>query len=118
MTDAFTERLANVRHRFVTSLEDKIKDTYAAIPNLAASCPTAADTVLETYRRVHNIVGIGATIGFASTGRAAHSVENILLPPQRASRGLTEKEIREFETALADLHKTATRELQIYHSAA
>ena len=33
--DPFTERLARVRERFVSALESKIEDTFAAIPDLS-----------------------------------------------------------------------------------
>jgi chemotaxis protein histidine kinase CheA len=112
MSDAFTDRLDKVRQRFMASLEDKIRETYAALPGLAEAVPAARETVVETYRRIHNIVGIGATIGFAETGRAAHSAEAILLTPQRAARGLTELEVRAFEAALHQLRDTAACELR------
>jgi len=33
--DQFAERLARVRQRFVSALESKIEDTFAAIPDLS-----------------------------------------------------------------------------------
>jgi chemotaxis protein histidine kinase CheA len=116
MADPFTERLGRVRQRFVSALESKIEDTYAAIPDLSGDAPAAVETVEETYRRIHSIVGIGPTVGFIGTGRAARSVENILLPPHKAERGLTGEEIDSFRKALHALRETATRELQSFYS--
>ena len=46
--DPFTERLARVRERFVSALESKIEDTFAALPQLAGETATFA-AVDETY---------------------------------------------------------------------
>jgi chemotaxis protein histidine kinase CheA len=114
--DPFTERLGRVRERFVAALESKIEDTYTAIPDLSGDAPEVVEAVEETYRRIHSIVGIGPTVGFAGTGRAARSVENILLRPHQAERGLTGEEIDSFKKALHALRETATRELQSFYS--
>ncbi len=113
--DAFAERLARVRERFVTALESKIEDTYAALPNLAGET-AVVDAVDQTYRRMHGIVGIGPTVGFAETGRAARTLERILLPPHEGARGLTAAEITSFRQALHTLRDTAATELQSFYS--
>jgi hypothetical protein len=114
--DPYTERLGRVRERFVSALEGKIEDTYAAIPDLSDDKPDAVETVEETYRRIHSIVGIGPTVGFISTGRAARSVEHILLSPHQAERGMTGEEIESLRKALHVLREAATRELQSFYS--
>jgi hypothetical protein len=114
--DPFAERLAKVRQRFVSALESKIEDTYTAIPDLLGETSAVIETVEETYRRIHGIVGIGPTVGFARTGRAARSLENILLGPHHAGRGLTTEEIASFKKALHTLRETATSELQSFYS--
>jgi chemotaxis protein histidine kinase CheA len=114
--DPFAERLARVRERFVSGLESKIEDTYEAIPDLSGDSPAVAEAVEETYRRMHGLVGIGPTVGFAGTGRAARTVENILLVPHKAERGLTVEEIESFKKALHALRETAARELQSFYS--
>jgi len=115
--DSFTERLARVRERFVLALESKIEDTLAAVPRLAGDDPAAAfAAVEESYRRIHGIVGVGLTVGFAGTGHAARVVENILLGPRQAERGLTGREMVSFKQALHALREAAARELQSFHS--
>ena len=114
--NGFAERLACVRQRFISGLESKIEDTYNDIPALSQAAPAGAGTVEEAYRRMHSLVGVGATVGFARTGRAARSVENILLPSQQAKRGLTKQEIDSFKRALRVLRETAASELQVFYS--
>ena len=113
--DPFAERLARVRERFVSALESKIEDTFAALPDLAGES-AGFEAVDETYRRIHGIVGIGPTVGFAATGRAARTLEHILLRPHEAERGLTAEEIASFRKALHTLRETAASELQSFYS--
>jgi hypothetical protein len=110
--DPYAERLARVRQRFVTTLESKIEDTYADLPKLSGGGADVSGTLEETCRRIHGIVGIGPTVGFAATGKAAKSVENVLLGPQRAARSLAPNELDAFRKALHMLRETARRELQ------
>jgi chemotaxis protein histidine kinase CheA len=117
MNDVVSERLGKVRARFVATLDDKIRETFETLPRLAESFPTAGDAVGEVYRRIHNIVGVGGTIGFAETGRAAHVAEAILLAPQRTARGLTAPELCDLETALHGLREAAARELEMHCAA-
>jgi chemotaxis protein histidine kinase CheA len=112
--DPFIERLGRVRERFVSGLASKIEDTYAALPDLSEV--TAAELVSETYRRIHGIVGIGSTVGFAETGRAARTLERILQQAQQDARGLTAREIDSFKEALHALRETAAQELQSFYS--
>jgi hypothetical protein len=114
--DHYAERLARVRQRFVSALESKIEDSYAAIPNLVGESAQVLEAVAETYRRMHGIVGIGPTVGFARTGRAARSVEHILMLPHQTERGLTIEEIASFKKGLHALRETAASELQSYYS--
>jgi hypothetical protein len=114
--DPYTERLALVRRRFASSLEGKIENAYAAIPALTAKAPAAAPATAEAYRCMHGIVGIGPTIGFPATGRAARDAEDVLNLPYRAKRGLTDDEILTFEKCLHALREAAKCELQFFHS--
>jgi hypothetical protein len=110
--DPFTERLARVRQRFVTTLESKIEDTYTDLPKISGDGPDVTATLDETYRRIHGIVGIGPTVGFAATGKAAKTVECVLLGPYRAARGLIPNEIDALRKALHALREAAQQELQ------
>ena len=111
-TDPFTERLDRVRHRYVSTIESKIEDTYADLPKLVGDDPCVAATLDETYRRIHGIVGIGLAVGFAATGRAAKIVENVLFEPHRAARGLGPSEVDALKQALDVLRDTVQRDLQ------
>jgi HPt (histidine-containing phosphotransfer) domain-containing protein len=114
--DPFTERLARVRQRFVSTLEGKIDDAYAALPKLTGDAPAAALVAGEAYRTMHGIVGVGPTVGFPATGRAARAVEDVLRQPQQDKRCLAADEIAVLEDRLAALREAVTRELQAFHA--
>jgi hypothetical protein len=110
--DPFTERLARVRNRYVSTIESKINDTYAELPKLVGDGPDVTMTLEETYRRIHGIVGIGLAVGFAATGKAAKTVENVLFEPHRDARGLGANEFDALKQALDVLRDTVQRDLQ------
>jgi chemotaxis protein histidine kinase CheA len=113
--DAFAERLARVRRRFVSTLEGRIDDTAASLPKLGKDTPGAATAVGEAYRCVHGIVGVGPTVGFPTTGRAAHEVEELLRPAQNERRGLRDEEVSPIRERLAGLRAAAMREMQVFY---
>jgi chemotaxis protein histidine kinase CheA len=110
--DPFAERLARVRQRFVTTLESKIESTYCDLPKLAAAGAGGNDAIGEAYRRIHGIVGVGPTVGFAATGKAARTVEDVLVEPHRRGRGLQPREMAALRDALEMLREAAQQELQ------
>jgi chemotaxis protein histidine kinase CheA len=110
--DAFADRLARVRDRFTATLAGKISDAVASMVRLAEAAPEAAAAVAEAYRRMHGIVGVGPSVGFAATGRAAREVENVLRGPQHDRRGLTADELLQLQERLDALRDAAERELQ------
>jgi chemotaxis protein histidine kinase CheA len=110
--DTFSQRLARVRQRFVSTLESKIEDTYADLPKLSSNGHGVTDTIAEAYRRVHGIVAVGPTVGFVATGKAARTVENVLLAPHQAARALVANEVDALKKALHALRQTAQQELQ------
>lgn len=114
-SDIFADRLDRVRRRFVSTLQRRIDDTDAALDKLAAKAPVAAMAVGEAYRCVHGIVGVGPTVGFPATGRAAHDVENVLRPAQNERRGLSEREMTVLRTRLGELRAAAEREMQAFY---
>jgi chemotaxis protein histidine kinase CheA len=113
--DVFADRLIRVRHRFVSSVEGKIDDARAAIPNLSDAVPAAAASVGDVYRSVHSIVGIGRTIGFPAIGRAARLVEDVLRAAYCAGRGMTADEISLLTNSLNVLREVASSELRSFH---
>jgi chemotaxis protein histidine kinase CheA len=114
--DPFTDRLARVRHRFVSTLEGKIDDAYAALAHLAEGAPGAPAAVAETYRSMHGIVGIGPTVGFPVTGRAAHDAEDVMRLAQQDKRGLNPAEIQSLKRRLHALQEAAGHELRSFYS--
>jgi chemotaxis protein histidine kinase CheA len=113
--DIFADRLARVRRRFVSTLQGRIDDTAASLDKLAAKAPAAGMAVGEAYRCVHGIVGVGPTVGFPATGRAAHDVEDLLRPAQNEHRGLSDGEMALLRQRLDALRGAAAREMQDFY---
>lgn len=107
-TDEFAQRLAVVRKRFASKLATRIHDTEAALPRLSGEGADVLETVATTHRCIHELCGIGPTVGFDETGRAARVVERILLESYRAGRALTESEVDGVRTGIEAL-RTAAR---------
>jgi hypothetical protein len=110
--DLFMERLAKVRLRFASTLEARISDARAALPQLSRGDPASLEKLADTYQKIHGICGVGPTVGFPATGRFARDAENVLLPPFRDNRGLTALEARTLGNALEALRVAARAELQ------
>jgi hypothetical protein len=111
--DQFEVRLAIVRHRFATTLESKIEDAVASA-NRMSSCSKDGfiKHVSESYRRLHDICGIGPTVGFSATGEAAHFAEAALMQAHHEKRRLTEREVLGLKKALEHLRVVAASELR------
>ena len=105
--DEFSERLAIIRKRFAGKLVTRISDAEAALPILAGGAPDIAAAVATTHRSIHELCGIGATVGFDATGRAARVMERILLEASRNKRGLTADEVAGLRAGLDELRKAA-----------
>jgi chemotaxis protein histidine kinase CheA len=110
--DQFRNRLDAVRHRFASSLQSKIEDTIAALPRMCGDGDKVVDAVEASYRRIHGICGVGATVGFAVTGRAAKRAEDALVAAYRGRRGLAAEELLRLEKALDALSAAAASELR------
>lgn len=113
---SFADRLARVRHRFVSTLESKIDDAYTSIARLADGTPSAPESIATTYRAIHGVVGVGPTVGFPSTGQAARAVEEVLREAHQRQRGLTADEIQLLKKRLHSLREAASRELEFFYS--
>lgn len=110
--DEFAERLELVRKRFAARLPDRLNDIDASLPLLTGAGGDIGKSVYATHRKVHDLCGIGPTLGFHSTGKAARTCERILLQPSRDQRGLTEQELAQLKAELAVLRATAMGEIQ------
>ena len=107
----FAERIATIRVRFAAKLTDTIRDTDAALAHLTDDGRDAVDAVAATYRRFHDICGIGATIGLEATGHAARAIDTILIGPFRERRALSEEELLKLTAGLVSLRVAARTEM-------
>jgi hypothetical protein len=112
----FDERIAMVRARFASRLAGKIEETEAAAEQLVGDGSDAVVAVATTYRRFHDVCGIGATIGFVATGQCARTLDAILVGPFRDRRGLSEGELSRLKEGLASLRVAALVELESTNS--
>jgi chemotaxis protein histidine kinase CheA len=108
----FAERIAKVRMRFITTFAGKLQEADAALPYLAGDGEDAAKAVEATYRRFHDMCGIGATLGFDATGQAAKAIDAILIAAFRARRGLSDDELARFTDGLEALRTVGRTELE------
>ncbi|MEX0752041.1 MAG: hypothetical protein WD073_03850 [Xanthobacteraceae bacterium] len=110
--DPFVERLAKIRQRFACTLAHKIDGAQEALPRLSGGDAAAVTLVADTYQQIHSISGVGATVGFAATGRAARGAEEFLVSAYREKRALTSEEAKSLQGALAALKAEAELELR------
>jgi hypothetical protein len=110
--DDFAERLAVVRERFATKLAGRLAEIDAAMPRLVGEGGAVNQAVDVAHRKVHDLCGIGPTLGFHATGAAARVCERILLQPFRGLRGLTEQEMAHLREGFAALRVAAQNDLQ------
>ena len=110
--DPFTERLASVRKRFTAKLAGRLAEIDAALPEMTGEGGAVAAAVYTAHRQVHDLCGIGPTLGFNATGTAARACERILLEPSRGERGLTEQEMARLKEGLVALRAAAQNEIQ------
>jgi hypothetical protein len=113
-SDQFAERLAQVRARFASKLETRIASLDEAAPLLRGDGATAIETLAVAHRGIHDLCGVGPTIGFDATGRAARDIERVLLVPLRAGRGLNESEAAALREGIGALRAAARDDLQAH----
>jgi hypothetical protein len=106
----FAARIDKVRARFALKLADRIQQTDAALALMTGDGSDAVAAVSSAYRWVHDITGIGPTIGFDQTGRQARSCASILVNPFRAQRGLSPDELELLTSGLESLRIAALQE--------
>ncbi len=112
MADAFAERMAQVRARFATKLQDRLAALDGAIPQLIGDGDAVRNALESAHRTAHDLCGIGPTLGFVDTGRAARQVEQLLLEPLRAGRGLADQEASVLRSKIEALRRAGQAELQ------
>ena len=91
LADLYEVRIARVRHRFATTLENNIESTMVSVDRISRNQGSAIQHVSDSYRHLHRIYGLGATVGFAATGEAAHAAEAALMQAYYEKRGLHRK---------------------------
>jgi chemotaxis protein histidine kinase CheA len=114
-SDMFEVRIARVRHRFATTLENKIAATMVSADHMSSGDGSVVKYVSDSYRHLHSIYGVGATVGFTATGEAAHAAETALMLAYREGRGLTAAELAMLKKALARLRDVAASELRMMY---
>jgi hypothetical protein len=110
--DQFAKRLADVRRRFAGKLAGRIAEIDTALPHLTGTGGDVAAAVYTAHRKIHDLCGVGPTLGFTATGQAARVCERILLQPSRAERGLTEQEMAKLKEGLAALRAAAQNDME------
>jgi hypothetical protein len=110
--DEFAERLAGVRKRFAARLAGKLDEIDGYLPALMGEGKDVAAAVYAAHRKVHDLCGIGPTLGFIATGQAARTCERVLLQPSRGERGLTEQEMAQLKAGLVQLRAAASSDMQ------
>jgi chemotaxis protein histidine kinase CheA len=108
VTDVFAERLAAVRQRFVAKLDARLNEIESIVPQLSTAGATEA--LARAHRQAHDLCGVGPTMGFVATGRAARTVEQLLLAPLKSERALTHVEVAQLRQDVAVLRSVAIAE--------
>jgi proteasome assembly chaperone (PAC2) family protein len=109
MSDLFAERIAAVRQRFADRLDGRIDVIASAMQQSGGGDGLAA--LVLAHREAHGLCGVGATLGYVETGKAARSIERTLLAAVKAERTLDDDEILQLRDGIALLRSTATAEL-------
>lgn len=110
--DPFEERLAQIRLRFASKLDGKIAAVESAVPQFSPGGEMVIESLETAHRSIHELCGVAPTLGFVATGRAARSVERLLLQPLRARRELTTAEAADLQSGLDQLRAAARAELR------
>jgi hypothetical protein len=106
----FAARIDKIRARVALKLVDKMQQTDAALSQMVGGGSDAAEAVETAYRWLHDVSGIGPTIGFDATGRQARSCADILVVAFRAQRGLSPDELELLGNSLESLRIAALSE--------
>lgn len=107
----FVARINKIRARVALKLAHNIQQTDAALPQMAGDGDDAVDAVATAYRWLHNISGIGPTLGFPATGQQARACAAIVIGPFRTQRGLSPDELALLTSGLESLRIAALSEM-------
>jgi chemotaxis protein histidine kinase CheA len=115
VSDLFAERFAAVRDRFAAKLDARIQEIEATVPMLCRG--DGGETLARAHRRAHDLCGVGPTMGFIATGKAARAIEQVMLAAIKANRPLSADELAKVSDALVALRSAASAEtlLQASH---
>jgi chemotaxis protein histidine kinase CheA len=111
MSDPFAERMAAVRQRFIAKLDARIDMIASAMAQ--PGCEVGLGTLALAHREAHSLCGVGQTLRFVGTGKAARSIEQLLLAAVTAKRALTDDEILRLGEGIALLRSAATAEIHL-----
>jgi chemotaxis protein histidine kinase CheA len=108
VSDLFAERFAAVRLRFAAKLDSRIDEIESTVAALGGG--DAQETLAHAHRRAHDLCGVGPTMGFVETGRAAREIERVMLAAIKAGRGLSADEVTQVRDGIAALRIAASAE--------
>jgi hypothetical protein len=100
-----------VRARFAGKLESRIAAIEDALPHVCGVKEACIASVVKAHHQLHELCGLAPTVGFPETGRAARSMERLLLPPAREKRGLTAEEAVILRSGLKQLRAASLAEI-------
>lgn len=106
----FVARIDRIRARVALKLAHNIQQTDAALSQMTGDGTGATDAVATAYRWLHDISGIGPTLGFEATGRQARLCAAIVVDPFRTQRGLSPDELALLTSGLEFLRIAALNE--------
>ena len=111
--DRFTEQFAQVRSRFATKLDGRLQEIDALVPALSDSGADVTEAVKHAHRRIHDLCGLSATVGYPAVGFAERGVEKVLRGPLKSARGLTGDELVTLQDKLDHLRAAARTEISV-----
>ncbi|MGP9810394.1 hypothetical protein ACTZWT_02660 [Rhodopseudomonas sp. NSM] len=92
-------------------LDDRIKCIDGSFEAMPSHLKDSAAAVAQAYRHIHDICGVASTVGLATTGLAARSLDSLLIDPFRAQRGLTGDELAQLKVGLTALRTAALADI-------
>ncbi|ABD08805.1 hypothetical protein RPB_4112 [Rhodopseudomonas palustris HaA2] len=107
----FARRLARIRARFITKLDDTIRSIDGTAKSMPCALTDSAAAVARAYRQIHDVCGIASTVGLTEAGLSARALDSLLIDPFRAQRGLTDDELAQLKDGLTALWTAALADI-------